>query len=83
MLMGAGNAGIREGKVRLIDIDAASFDTLPCCGIKSPAHPGRKEKRCWLLKNAPFGLRAKTLLAPNGQPSATSNTFPASLHGAG
>jgi hypothetical protein len=48
--------------VRLIDADAA----LPCCGIKSPAHPGRCEKLCWLEANSGYGLRAKTLLAPDG-----------------
>ncbi|HEY1335941.1 MAG TPA: GNAT family N-acetyltransferase [Bryobacteraceae bacterium] len=52
---------------RWIDIDAASFDTLPCCGIKSAAHPGRRQKRCWLDANALCGLRAKALLTPDGQ----------------
>jgi hypothetical protein len=56
-------------KARLVDVDAASFDTLPCCGIKSPRHPGRQHKCGWLLDNAKFGLRAKALLAPDGQPS--------------
>jgi len=51
----------------LIDVDAASFDTLPCCGIKSAEHPGREKKRRWLEENAKVGLRAKALLAPNGQ----------------
>ncbi len=58
-----------EPKVRLIDLDAANFDKLPCCGIKNPTHPGRREKQCWLEANAGFGLRAKTLLAPDGQPA--------------
>ena len=49
-------------------MDAASFDTLPCCGIKCPTHPGRELKRRWLQANARFGLRAKTLLAPDGSP---------------
>jgi hypothetical protein len=53
---------------RLIDVDAANFDTLPCCGIKSPTHPGRRQKLCWLEENFKFGLRARILLAPNGQP---------------
>ena len=53
---------------RLIDVDAASFGTLPCCGIKSRTHPGRQQKQCWLEANAKFGLRAKMLLAPDGQP---------------
>ncbi|MGA3041649.1 MAG: YoaP domain-containing protein [Bryobacteraceae bacterium] len=54
---------------RLIDVDETNFDTLPCCGIKSTAHPGRQQKHCWLQANAEFGLRAKMLLAPDGQPS--------------
>jgi GNAT superfamily N-acetyltransferase len=53
---------------RLVDVDAANFDTLPCCGIKSTAHPGRRQKRRWLEANAKFGVRAKVLLAPDGQP---------------
>jgi len=60
----------------LIDVDAASFDTLPCCGIKSPAHPGRRQKRCWLEANARFGLRAKVLLAPDGQPGGYIEYLP-------
>jgi len=53
---------------QLIDVDAANFDTLPCCGIKSPDHPGRRQKHCWLQENLQFGLRARILLAPDGQP---------------
>jgi len=53
----------------LIDIDAANFDTFPCCGIKSAVHPGRQSKCGWLEANARFGLRAKMLLAPDGEPS--------------
>jgi len=52
---------------RLIDMTLASFDSLPCCGIKSGAHPGRQAKRCWLEANAKFGVRAKTLVAPDGK----------------
>jgi len=55
-------------KPRLVDVTAANFDALPCCGIKDPAHPGRQQKQCWLQTNAACGLRAKTLLAPDGQP---------------
>jgi GNAT superfamily N-acetyltransferase len=50
----------------LTDIDAASFDTLPCCGIKNHTHPGRRQKQCWLAANARFGLRAKMLISPGG-----------------
>ena len=65
-----------EGKTRLIDVDAASFDALQCCGIKSPAHKGRQEKRCWLEANAQCGLRAKALLAPDGQPGGYIEYIP-------
>jgi len=61
---------------RLVDVDATSFDTLPCCGIKCPTHPGRQEKYCWLQSNAQFGLRAKTLLAPDGKPSGYIEYLP-------
>jgi YoaP-like protein len=62
-------SSLLQRKPRLIDVDEANFDTLPCCGIKSSAHPGRQQKHCWLQANAEFGLRAKMLLAPDGQPS--------------
>jgi GNAT superfamily N-acetyltransferase len=51
----------------LIDVDAASFDRLPCCGIKSATHPGRLQKCRWLHSQTEFGLRAKMLLAPDGE----------------
>ena len=68
--------GASEGPPRLIDVDAASFETLPCCGIKNPAHPGRRQKYCWLEANARFRLRAKTLLAPDGQPGGYIEYLP-------
>ena len=52
----------------LIDIDAHNLDDLPCCGIKNLAHPGRRLKHCWLQSQFNLGLRAKTLLAPDGEP---------------
>lgn len=55
------------GKPSLLDVDAASFDSLPCCGIKDAAHPGRRQKRCWLEANARCGLRARALVAPDGR----------------
>jgi GNAT superfamily N-acetyltransferase len=61
---------------RLVDVDAANFDALPCCGIKNPTHPGRQEKRCWLRANAEFGLRAKALLAPDGRPAGYIEYIP-------
>lgn len=53
---------------RLIDVTAASFDTLPCCGIKCASHPGRRQKYGWLQANFQYGLRAKTLLDPDSKP---------------
>jgi len=76
VVMDATKAATREAKARLIDVDAASFDTLPCCGIKSPTHPGRQEKRGWLRMNAKFGLRVKALLAPDGQPTGYIEYIP-------
>jgi hypothetical protein len=60
----------------LIAIDATNFDALPCCGIKSKAHPGRQQKSCWLKANARFGLRAKALLAPAGEPAGYMEYLP-------
>jgi hypothetical protein len=65
-----------KGKPQLVDVDAASFDTLPCCGIKNAAHPGREQKRCWLKANGRFGLRARTLLAPGGRPAGYLEYLP-------
>jgi GNAT superfamily N-acetyltransferase len=74
--MGATEIATREVKPRLIDVDASNFDTLPCCGIKDVSHSGRQEKRCWLQGNAKFGLRAKALLAPDGEPSGYIEYIP-------
>lgn len=60
----------------LIDVDGTNFDSLPCCGIKNPAHPGRQAKCRWLQANAKFGLRAKALLAPDGEPSGYIEYIP-------
>jgi hypothetical protein len=76
MVMGVPKAGFGVSDVRLVDVDEESFDKLPCCGIKSPGHPGRREKCCWLRDNASFGLRAKALLAPDGQPSGYIEYIP-------
>jgi hypothetical protein len=76
MQMHAADIATREAEPRLVDVDAASFDALPCCGIKSSTHPGRQEKRCWLRANEKFGLRAKALLAPDGQPSGYIEYIP-------
>lgn len=52
----------------LIELDPANLESLPCCGIKSPAHAGRRQKNCWLKTSFKKGLRAKALLAPDGRP---------------
>lgn len=49
----------------LVDLDPAHLETLPCCGVKNPAHEGRRRKNCWLTANFQKGLRAKVLLAPD------------------
>jgi len=59
-----------------VDVNAANFHTLPCCGIKCATHPGRQEKYRWMQANAQFGLRAKTLVAPDGQPSGYIEYLP-------
>lgn len=56
-----------RANARFVDCDLASFDTMPCCGIKNTSHPGRCEKRHWLKANLKFGLRAKTLVEPSGE----------------
>lgn len=61
---------------RLVDVDRGNFNTLPCCGIKSPAHPGRQEKCRWLEANAECGLRAKALLDADGQPAGYIEYLP-------
>jgi len=63
-------------KARLITIDPAGFDKLPCCGIKESSHPGRMAKRCWLEANTSRGLRAKALLAPDGSPAGYLEYLP-------
>jgi len=55
---------------RLIEVDASTFDSLPCCGIKNRSHPGRIEKCCWLRDNTKSGLRAKAIPGPDGKPGA-------------
>jgi len=63
-------------KPHLIDVDAANFDSLPCCGITRQDHPGKQQKHCWLEANRKFGLRAKALIAPDGQPSGYIEYLP-------
>ena len=63
-------------KARLVDVDVSNFDSLPCCGIKCSSHPGRQQKYLWLQANAKFSVRAKILLAPDGQPSGYIEYLP-------
>lgn len=46
----------------LVDLDPASLETLPCCGVKNAAHEGRCNKNRWLKAQFKKGLRAKVLL---------------------
>jgi GNAT superfamily N-acetyltransferase len=41
------------------DWTLSGMETLPCCGIKSPVHPGRRQKNRWLQTQLKKGLRAK------------------------
>ena len=61
---------------RLIDVDAANFDTLPCCGIKSQDHRGRQEKRCWLEAHAESGVRARMLVTASGEACGYIESMP-------
>ena len=74
--MDAEKAGTCALKARLVDVGTASFDRLPCCGIKNPAHPGRQEKCRWLQQNAKLGLRARALLTPSGEPGGYIEYIP-------
>jgi len=47
-----------------VDLDQASIDTLPCCGVQAAAHEGRCSKNRWLKAQFKKGLRAKVLLTP-------------------
>jgi hypothetical protein len=51
----------------LVDLDPASLETLPCCGVKNAAHEGRCNKNRWLETQFEKGLRAKVLLAPGNR----------------
>ena len=49
----------------LVDLDPASVETLPCCGVGNAAHEGRCNKIRWLQAQFKKGLRAKVLLTPD------------------
>jgi len=50
-----------------VELNAASLESMRCCGISNPAHPGRLRKIGWLKQHFKKGLRAKILLAPDGR----------------
>ncbi|HTP68092.1 MAG TPA: GNAT family N-acetyltransferase [Dongiaceae bacterium] len=66
----------QKPKPEIIEVDAANFDALPCCGIKAPTHVGRQEKRRWLQDNAKLGVRAKMLLTNGGEPCGYIESMP-------
>lgn len=51
----------------LVDVDLASVQSLPCCGVKDSRHGGRCDKVNWLRAQMANGLRAKVLLTPAGR----------------
>jgi ribosomal protein S18 acetylase RimI-like enzyme len=51
----------------VVDLSPENLETLPCCGVKNPAHEGRVEKNCWARKHFAKGLRAKVLLTPDNR----------------
>jgi hypothetical protein len=51
----------------LVDVDPASVESLPCCGVKNPVHDGRVRKNCWLKSYFPKGLKAKVLVLPGNR----------------
>jgi len=60
----------------LIDIDSSNLDESPCCGIKDPSHPGLVGKRCWLKTQFKLGLKAKSLVGPDGKPGCYIEYLP-------
>ena len=52
----------------LVDINPATLNSIPCCGIKDPAHPGLAAKRAWLQAHFSLGLKAKALIDEDGKP---------------
>jgi GNAT superfamily N-acetyltransferase len=51
----------------LTGLDPANVEELPCCGVKSPAHEGRRQKNCWLQSNFKNGLQAKVAVTPDNR----------------
>jgi len=60
----------------LVEIGALNFDTIPCCGIRSSTHAGRRQKLAWIEANAPFGLCAKALFDAGGRESGYIEYIP-------
>lgn len=51
----------------LLDLTPETIDSLPCCGVKSATHEGRRLKNCWLKVHFKKGLRAKVLMTPDNR----------------
>jgi hypothetical protein len=49
----------------LVELTPENFESLACCGVKDPAHAGRRLKNCWLAAQFRKGLRARVLIAPD------------------
>ena len=60
----------------LIDISSSNLGESPCCGIKDPSHPGLLAKRCWMKAQFNSGLKAKTLIGPDGKPGCYIEYLP-------
>jgi hypothetical protein len=60
----------------LVDLDQANLATLPCCGVKNPAHEGRRRKNCWLTTHLKKGLRAKVALTSGKRPCGYIESLP-------
>jgi hypothetical protein len=60
----------------LIDVNLSNRDSLPCCGIKSPAHPGVVAKRRWLKQHLTLGLKARILIDDDGKPCGYIESIP-------
>jgi GNAT superfamily N-acetyltransferase len=54
-------------KPLIVDLDPANLASLPCYGVKNPAHEGRQRKHCWLKRHLKRGLRAKVVLTPDNR----------------
>ena len=60
----------------LIDVELSNLDSLPCCGIKNPMHPGVIAKRRWIKAHLKLGLKAKILIDDDGKPCGYIESIP-------